>query len=156
MLVAGVRTLGGNVETLEVDDPRTLAADEVLIDVRGAGVGNWDNIVRCGGWDVGASMDSGTLRTGTSRWTAGEGEFTIANRAVTFDSLTLENSHVKTRLDGAIDFSQQLQLTFAPAPAEKRAAKSAAAPRLFQLRGPMEKPVAAVQLTPVAQARRQQ
>ena len=108
------------------------------------------------GWDVGASMDSGTLRTGTSRWTAGEGEFTIANRAVTFDSLTLENSHVKTRMDGAIDFSQQLQLTFAPAPAEKRAAKSAAAPRLFQLRGPMEKPVAAVQLTPVAQARRQQ
>jgi NADPH:quinone reductase-like Zn-dependent oxidoreductase len=53
MLVAGVRTFGGNVETLEVDDPRPLAADEVLIDVRGAGVGNWDNIIRCGGWDVG-------------------------------------------------------------------------------------------------------
>lgn len=54
MLVAGVRTFGGTVETLEVDDPRPLAADEVLIDVRGAGVGNWDNIVRYGGWDVGA------------------------------------------------------------------------------------------------------
>lgn len=53
MLVAGVRTLGGEVETLEVDDPRPLAADEVLIDVRGAGVGNWDNIIRYGGWDVG-------------------------------------------------------------------------------------------------------
>jgi len=108
------------------------------------------------GWDVAASMDSGTLRAGTSRWTAGEGEFTIANRAVTFESLTLENLHVKTRMDGAIDFSQQLQLTFVPALAEKRAAKSAAAPRLFQLRGPLEKPVAAVELTPVAQARRQQ
>lgn len=54
MLVAGVSTLGGEVETLEVDDPRPLAADEVLIDVRGAGVGNWDNIIRYGGWDVGA------------------------------------------------------------------------------------------------------
>lgn len=53
MLVAGVRTLGGNVETLEVDDPRPLAADEVLIDVRSAGIGNWDNIIRYGGWDVG-------------------------------------------------------------------------------------------------------
>ncbi|WP_242660502.1 NADP-dependent oxidoreductase [Mycobacterium kubicae] len=53
MVVAGVRTLGGNVVTLEVDDPRPLAADEVLIDVRGAGVGNWDNIIRHGGWDVG-------------------------------------------------------------------------------------------------------
>jgi NADPH:quinone reductase-like Zn-dependent oxidoreductase len=53
MLVAGVRTFGGNVETLEVDDPRPLAANEVLIDVRASGVGNWDNIIRYGGWDVG-------------------------------------------------------------------------------------------------------
>jgi NADPH:quinone reductase-like Zn-dependent oxidoreductase len=55
MLVAGVRTLGGTVETLDVDDPRPLAADEVLIDVRSAGVGNWDDIIRTGGWDVGVS-----------------------------------------------------------------------------------------------------
>jgi len=53
MLVAGVRAVGGKVETLEVDEPRPLAADEVLIDVRSAGVGNWDNIIRTGGWDVG-------------------------------------------------------------------------------------------------------
>lgn len=52
-LVAGVRTLGGKVEIIELDDPGPLAADEVLIDIRGAGVGNWDNIVRYGGWDVG-------------------------------------------------------------------------------------------------------
>ncbi len=55
MLVAGVRTLGGKVETLEVEDPRPLSADEVLIDVRCAGVGNWDNIIRYGGWDVGTT-----------------------------------------------------------------------------------------------------
>lgn len=53
MLVAGVRTLGGQVETFEVLDPRPLVDDEVLIDVRGAGIGNWDNIIRYGGWDVG-------------------------------------------------------------------------------------------------------
>jgi len=53
MRVAGVRSFGGEIETLEVDDPRPLAADEVLIDVRGSGVGNWDNIIRYGGWDVG-------------------------------------------------------------------------------------------------------
>jgi NADPH:quinone reductase-like Zn-dependent oxidoreductase len=55
MLVAGVRCFGGKVETLEVDEPRTLAADEVLIDVRSAGVGNWDDIIRTGGWNVGVS-----------------------------------------------------------------------------------------------------
>jgi NADPH:quinone reductase-like Zn-dependent oxidoreductase len=36
-----------------VDDPRPLVAGEVLIDIRAAGVGNWDNIIRYGGWDVG-------------------------------------------------------------------------------------------------------
>ena len=55
MLVAGVRMLGGTVETFEVDEPRPLAADEVLIDVRSTGVGNWDDIIRTGGWDVGTS-----------------------------------------------------------------------------------------------------
>jgi NADPH:quinone reductase-like Zn-dependent oxidoreductase len=55
MRVAGIRRLGGKVETLEMDEPRPLAADEVLIDVHSAGVGNWDNIIRTGGWDVGRS-----------------------------------------------------------------------------------------------------
>ena len=108
------------------------------------------------GWDVGASMDTGTLHTGSSRWASGEGEFTIQDRAVQFDALVLENPHVKTRLDGTIDFSQDLKLTFAPAAADKHGVKSAAAPRFFQLRGPLEKPVATVEVTPVAQARKQQ
>jgi hypothetical protein len=108
------------------------------------------------GWDVGASMETGTPHTGSSRWASGEGEFTIHDRAVQFDALVLENPRVKTRLDGTIDFSQDLKLTFAPAAPDKRGAKSVVSPRLFQLRGPMEKPVAAVEVTPVAQARKQQ
>jgi len=108
------------------------------------------------GWDVEASMDTGTLHAGVSRWAAAEGEFSIADRAVHFDSLTLENPHVKTRLDGAIDFTQDLKLTLAPGAPEKRGMKSVAAPRLFQLRGPLEKPVATLEITPVAQARKQQ
>jgi NADPH:quinone reductase-like Zn-dependent oxidoreductase len=54
MRVAGIRSFGGKVETLEVDDPRPPASDEVLIDIRAAGIGNWDNVIRYGGWDVGA------------------------------------------------------------------------------------------------------
>jgi NADPH:quinone reductase-like Zn-dependent oxidoreductase len=53
MLVAGVRAFGGEVEMLEVDEPRSLAAEEVLIDVRSAGIGDWDNIIRSGDRDVG-------------------------------------------------------------------------------------------------------
>jgi len=39
---------------IEVDEPRTLASDEVMVEVRAAGVANWDELVRTGGWDVGA------------------------------------------------------------------------------------------------------
>jgi NADPH:quinone reductase-like Zn-dependent oxidoreductase len=53
MLVAGICRTGGDVRTIEVASPRSLAEDEVLIRVRAAGVGNWDEFVRTGGWDIG-------------------------------------------------------------------------------------------------------
>jgi NADPH:quinone reductase-like Zn-dependent oxidoreductase len=53
MLVAGIRRIGGDVGMIDVPGPRPLAGDEVLIEVRAAGVGNWDEVVRTGGWDVG-------------------------------------------------------------------------------------------------------
>jgi NADPH:quinone reductase-like Zn-dependent oxidoreductase len=39
---------------IEAGEPRPLTRDEVLLEVRAAGVGNWDEFVRTGGWDVGA------------------------------------------------------------------------------------------------------
>jgi NADPH:quinone reductase-like Zn-dependent oxidoreductase len=53
MQVAGIREIGAPVEMIEVSEPRPLAPDEVLVEVAAAGVGNWDEFVRTGGWDVG-------------------------------------------------------------------------------------------------------
>jgi NADPH:quinone reductase-like Zn-dependent oxidoreductase len=53
MLVAGIRRTGGDVGMLDVPGPRPLAGDEVLIQVRAAGVGNWDEFVRTGGTATG-------------------------------------------------------------------------------------------------------
>jgi len=53
MRAAGIETFGGEVRMLELAAPRSLGPDEVEIAVRAAGVGNWDEIVRVGGWDVG-------------------------------------------------------------------------------------------------------
>lgn len=50
---AGIREIGASVEVIDLSDPRRLEPDEVLIEVHGAGVGNWDEIVRTGGWDTG-------------------------------------------------------------------------------------------------------
>ena len=67
MQVAGVRELGGPVEVFDLPDPRPLTSDEVLIAVKAAGIGNWDEIVRTGDWDVGASapMALGVEAAGT-------------------------------------------------------------------------------------------
>ena len=54
MQVAGIRQAGARVELIDVGEPRSLAGDEVLLEVMAAGVGNWDEFVRTGGWDVGA------------------------------------------------------------------------------------------------------
>jgi NADPH:quinone reductase-like Zn-dependent oxidoreductase len=48
MRVAGIRSAGDAVETIDVPDQRPLAAHEVLIEVKAAGVGNWDDVVRQG------------------------------------------------------------------------------------------------------------
>ena len=54
MQAAGIRRIGDQVEMIEVGEFRPLAGDEVLLGVRAAGVGNWDEFVRIGGWEVGA------------------------------------------------------------------------------------------------------
>jgi NADPH:quinone reductase-like Zn-dependent oxidoreductase len=74
MRVAGIRTMGAPVELFEVPEPRQLADDEVLIEVMAAGVGDWDEFVRTGGWDVGRQppMALGVEAAGTVL-TAGNG-----------------------------------------------------------------------------------
>src|SRR5918996_6582029 len=67
MRVAGITALGEPVEILELEDPATPAADEVLIEVAAAGIGNWDELVRIGSWQIGgpAPMALGTEAAGT-------------------------------------------------------------------------------------------
>jgi NADPH:quinone reductase-like Zn-dependent oxidoreductase len=68
MRAAGITALGAPIQILELDDPGPPAADEVLIVVRAAGVGNWDELVRIGSWQVGGPppMALGTSAAGTA------------------------------------------------------------------------------------------
>lgn len=67
MRVAGIREVGAQVEMIDVSEPRPLGPDEVLVEVAAAGVGNWDEFVRTGGWDVGGGppMALGVEAAGT-------------------------------------------------------------------------------------------
>lgn len=53
MRAAGIRRFGAAVEPLDLPASRSPEADEVLLSVHAAGVGNWDEFVRTGGWDTG-------------------------------------------------------------------------------------------------------
>jgi NADPH:quinone reductase-like Zn-dependent oxidoreductase len=53
MRAAGIRRYSAPIEFLELPGPGVLRADEVLVEVRCCGVGNWDEIARAGGWDLG-------------------------------------------------------------------------------------------------------
>src|SRR5213592_2008449 len=67
MRAAGITALGEPVEIFEVDELATPAAGDVLIDVVAAGIGNWDELVRIGSWQIGgpAPMALGTEAAGT-------------------------------------------------------------------------------------------
>ena len=53
MQAAGIDAFGGEVRMLDLAAPAVPALDEVVISVQAAGVGNWDEIVRVGDWEVG-------------------------------------------------------------------------------------------------------
>ena len=50
---AGIEAFGDDVALLELPEPPPLEAGQVLIEVKAAGVGNWEEFVRTGGWGVG-------------------------------------------------------------------------------------------------------
>ncbi len=53
MRAAGILDYGDQVRPLDIPAPRRPRPDEVLLRVQAAAVGNWDDIVRAGSWDVG-------------------------------------------------------------------------------------------------------
>src|ERR687887_1958998 len=67
MRVAGITALGAPAGFSGFDEPAPPAAGEVLIDVAAAGIGNWDELVRIGSWQIGgpAPMALGTEAAGT-------------------------------------------------------------------------------------------
>jgi NADPH:quinone reductase-like Zn-dependent oxidoreductase len=89
---AGILEYRGPVHLLELPAPELAAARHVLIEVAAAGVGNWDEIVRTGGWDVGGRPPmalgveaAGVVRavgTGVSRLQIGDAvlTFTVPRR----------------------------------------------------------------------------
>jgi NADPH:quinone reductase-like Zn-dependent oxidoreductase len=82
MRAAGIRTFGGPIEQLDLPEPPRPGTDGVLVEIRGAGIGNWDDLVRTGAWDIGirppmalgveAAGIVGAVGSGVSRFAVGD------------------------------------------------------------------------------------
>lgn len=118
--------------------------EQLLKQLAGSGQLNLSQ-VELRGWDVESSAESGTLRGGTSRWSNGQGEFEVGERAVHFTAIRLEAPHARTQLAGSIGFDMDGSLTFTPGSADKRGKRTASALRELRVKGPFEAPTAEVQ-----------
>jgi hypothetical protein len=100
------------------------------------------------GWDVSASVTDGAPRTGTSRWTSGEGTFTMRNRGVIVENLTLESASEKTSLQGTVNFARDADLTIETLSAGKRRGKTIGineTGHVLKILGPLDGPHVSVE-----------
>lgn len=103
------------------------------------------NKIEFRGWDVEGSTESGNPRTGISRWTSGEGEFTVGEQKLRFATIQLVSPQSKIKLVGSISFDMNGNLTFAPSARVKPGAHAISAARELFITGPLENPKVSVQ-----------
>jgi len=97
---------------------------------------------------VNASVSDGAPHTGTSRWTSGEGAFTMRNRGVTVEHLTLESGAERTALQGTVSFTRDADLTIETLNAGKRRGRTIGindAGHVLKISGPLDGPRVSVE-----------
>jgi hypothetical protein len=100
------------------------------------------------GWDVSASVADGAPHTGTSRWTSGSGTFTMRNRGISLENLTLESGGEQTSLQGTVSFTRDADLTLETLSAGKlhgRAAGTGELGHVLKIFGPLDGPRVSVE-----------
>jgi hypothetical protein len=121
--------------------------DELLQKLTGGGEVKLQN-AEFRGWDVSASVADGAPHTGTSRWTSGAGKFTMRNRGVIVDALTLESAAERTSLQGTVSFARDADLTIETLSAGKRPARTFGineSGRVLKIFGPLDGPRVSVE-----------
>jgi AsmA family/AsmA-like C-terminal region len=121
--------------------------DELLQKLAGSGEVQLQK-VEFRGWDVNASVADGAPHTGTSRWTTGTGTFTMRNRGVTVENLTLESAEDKTSLQGEVSFARDADLTIETVSAGKRRGRAISvneSRHVLKISGPLDGPRVSVE-----------
>ena len=119
-----------------------VGSDELLRKMAGGGDVQLKNL-EFRGWDMNASVADGAPHTGTSRWTIGDGTFTMRNRVVTVDNLTLHSGGQLTLLHGTVSFARDADLTMETLNAANRRGRTLGvreSGHVLKISGPLDGP----------------
>ncbi len=98
------------------------------------------------GWDVSASVADGAPRAGESRWSSGEGAFTLKDRGIVLAGLRLEAGSELTFVKGTVSFGQDANLTIRTAADATRENRSPdAGQHVLKISGPLDVPRVSVE-----------
>lgn len=120
--------------------------DELLARLAGRGDVRMRNI-EFRGLDVNASVAEGEPRAGESRWTAGEGTFTLRDRGIVLAGLRLESGHDATLVKGTVSFGRDADLTIQTSTDGRREIRSVGPGHILKLSGPLDIPRVSVENT---------
>ncbi|HEV3374480.1 MAG TPA: AsmA family protein [Candidatus Acidoferrum sp.] len=113
--------------------------EELLQKLTGKGDVHLKNI-EFRGWDVSASVADGAPRTGASRWTSGEGIFTLRDRSIAVRALRLYSGREEAVVNGTVSFARDADLTVETATTGKRMATVTEAQHVLKITGPLDGP----------------
>jgi hypothetical protein len=113
--------------------------DELLRDLTGHGEVKLQP-VEFRGWDAEASLETGAPKTGVSRWSSGEGTFSIEDRELVLNGMQLDALRVKTKVEGKVGFGQEGEFTFAPSVGGRQAIGDANVKKVLWVSGPLDAP----------------
>ncbi len=111
--------------------------DELLQKLSGTGDVHVTNL-EFRGWDMNASVADGEAHAGVSRWPAGDGDFSIANRTVALVDVRLDGGAQVTLIDGTVSFSRDANLSVET----RRPVRNTGAleGQVLKIVGPLERP----------------
>jgi hypothetical protein len=113
--------------------------DELLQRLTGAGEVHLANL-EFRGWDVNATVADGEAHAGVSRWTSGDGTFSVGNRSVVLEDVRLDGGAQITLVNGTVSFGRNANLAVETS-APRRAVRNNTVPGyVLKIVGPLEGP----------------
>lgn len=92
------------------------------------------------GWDVNASVADGEVHEGVSRWSTGDGDFSIGDRSVALEDVRLDGGTQFTLINGTVSFGRNADLSVETSNGRRAVRNTSAPGQVLKIVGPLDGP----------------